>query len=437
MKAGELTRRDFLVGAGVGVGASLLPGCAPWWKAPPHVVCINVDQLRKNVADRDLKATGQLAADGGVVFEQMRSTAPWTYPSVLSFMSGLLPQQHGADGHMFDDHLSRFDPALPTLQKLLRTAGYHTAGFVTNPFLHTWNAFNSGFDHFDVSFVGSQGNLRGFPKLVWKPEKMFANSVNAAIREHFDARPLSGPEFSYVHYIDVHGPWKGAPFAPGYGSAVRFVDERIMELYRYFERRYDGELLFFVTSDHGRALANDRMLGYGRKWRHSKASMHEFNLRIPFLVMPSRLVVGPRVVTESCSNIDFVPTLLAWLGIAETVELPGADLGPVIRGESVSRSADRVIYAKMSAFGNSSDCIIEAGLKHIRFFDPKTGDVVARRVFDVRSDPDEVHGLAVDPAIADPIFERMAGTQGVQFEAEFAEADPDVLDRLQALGYFQ
>ena len=98
------------------------------------------------------------------------------------------------------------------------------AGFVTNPFLHTWNAFHSGFEHFDASFVGSQGNRRGFGRAVWKPDRMFADSVNQTIREHFDARLVEGPEFTYVHYIDVHGPWKGAPFSPGYQSAIRYLD---------------------------------------------------------------------------------------------------------------------------------------------------------------------------------------------------------------------
>ena len=41
------------------------------------------------------------------------STAPWTYPAVVSLLSGLYPQQHGADGHPSEQLLSRIDPELP------------------------------------------------------------------------------------------------------------------------------------------------------------------------------------------------------------------------------------------------------------------------------------------------------------------------------------
>ena len=37
-------------------------------------------------------------------------------------------------------------------------------------------------------FIGSQGPLRAFPEAVWT-DHMFADTVNAAVLEHFDARP--------------------------------------------------------------------------------------------------------------------------------------------------------------------------------------------------------------------------------------------------------
>ena len=177
MSRPDFTRREFLAGA----GAALALGCLPRGRWLPHVVCVNVDQLRKREADRLLTEVGALAASGGVAFDAMRTASPWTYPSVLSFLTGLLPQQHGADAHLFQRKLAHFDPAVPTLQKLLRAGGYYTAGFVTNPFLQTWNTFHHGFEHFGASFVGSQGNLRGFSKLVWKPDQMFSDSVNAGL----------------------------------------------------------------------------------------------------------------------------------------------------------------------------------------------------------------------------------------------------------------
>ena len=38
---------------------------------------------------------------------------------------------------------------------------------------------------------------------------------------HFDGIDPETPEFTYVHYIDVHGPWEGAPFEDSYEAAIR------------------------------------------------------------------------------------------------------------------------------------------------------------------------------------------------------------------------
>ena len=245
MDGPRVTRRGFLRGV---AGSSLfLAGCHSTPAAPPNVVVVLIDQLRKDHAEREMPRINALARRG-VAFEEMRSTAPWTYPSVISLFSGLYPQQHGADGHLTNEHLlGRFEPGVPLLHKILRSAGYTTAAFITNPFLLRWNAFHRGFDTFDAHFIKSQGPIRpSYPK-VWVPETMFANSVNEEILAQFDLRPRTDPEFVYVHYIDVHGPWRGAPFPQSYSESIRFVDEKVAEIYAYFMERYNGELLFFVT----------------------------------------------------------------------------------------------------------------------------------------------------------------------------------------------
>src|SRR6185436_11527289 len=107
-------------------------------------------------------------------------------------------------------------------------------------------------EHYDVSFVGNEGPKRGKGANVWT-KRMYADSVNPAVRAYFDARPLANPEFVYVHYIDVHGRkegkerWKDAPFESSYEAATRYVDGKVHELYDYFNARYDGQLLFIVT----------------------------------------------------------------------------------------------------------------------------------------------------------------------------------------------
>ena len=142
----------------------------------------------------------------------------------------------------------------------------------------------------------------------------------------------------------------------------------MVELYEYFMKRYDGDLLFIVTSDHGRALGDDETIGKGPR-REQKKSVHDFNLRIPFMILPSKLVAGPIRIEQPSNNVDVVPTLLDWLGITPTVELPGVSFLPAIRGKQMP-TLDRALYAKMSAFGAAADCVVYRGRKYMREFDP-------------------------------------------------------------------
>lgn len=407
-------------------------GCGADRPSVPNVVIVLIDELRKDAADQYMTGVNA-AARRGIVVEEMRSVAPWTYPSVISLMSGLYPQQHGADGHLHENALSRIASGVPLLQKRLRDAGYSTAAFITNPFLLDWNDFHVGFDKFDGSFIGSEGNRRG-DESVWVPETMFANSVNTAVRAHFDATPYDTPEFTYIHYIDVHGPWGDAPFRGSYAEAIGYVDRKVMEIYDYLKRRYDGDVLFIVTSDHGRALGDDERVGYGRRFRKQKHSVHDYNLRIPFAILPSARVTEAVRVFGPASNIDVVPTLLEWLEIEAKVERPGMSLlSAILNGQPIP--TPRYLYARNSAFGELNDALLVDRHKVLRFFDIDTGAITERRKFDLEADPRETRSLPDDDPASAEAFRRLAGDHGLAFEMKFDGVEAGVESRLRALGY--
>jgi arylsulfatase A-like enzyme len=423
------------------------------WRTPegPNIVVVLVDQLRKDATDRWMPEVSALANEG-VRFEGMRAAAPWTYPSVVSMFSGLYPQQHGADGPPLSGRLlSTFDEAVPMLPRILRGAGYYTAGFVTNPFLQKWNPFHTGFDHYAVDeFIGTQGPMRGNPDAVWT-QHMFADSVNAAITAHFDERPPARPEFTYVHYIDVHGPWDGAPFDAGgvdhrdsknqqpgidraYEVASRYVDVKIRELYDYFMERYGGDLVFIVTSDHGQQLGDDLLVGEGSAFRRKKATVHDFNTHIPFLLLPSERVSGGRSIATPCSNVDVTPTLLDWAGLESPPTAPGVSLLPAIRGEG-AMDETRAVYSLMSAFKSRNDCVVLGTRKLMRHFDPATGEVITRAVFDLAADPRELSVVTREFGAAGSYLQTSAGTGLYDYPRSFEPPDEETLERLQGLGY--
>ncbi len=400
----------------------------------PHIVVVLVDQLRLDAMEAHAPGITELGRQG-VHATHMRSAAPWTYPSVLSLFSGLYPQQHGADGEHDSNQLNTFDPEVTLLHELLKEQGYSTAAFVTNPFLQTWNSFHEGFDTYDVHFVGNVNGIRGRSKKVWKT-KMFADSVNKSFKAHFAKRPLEGPEFTYVHYIDVHGPWGKAPFPGTYEDSIVWIDKKILELHEHMRERYDDELLFIVTSDHGTALGDDEEIGLGPEWRATKNSVYDFNLRIPFLVFPSKLVTEAQVITQPCSNVDVLPTLLEWLDLDAPVELPGVSLLPTLRN-GTPLPEGRVLYARCSAFGFESDCVVRGDQKAVRFFETTTGDVKARASFDLASDPRELNSLGDDHWQLGPAYRKAESTLGVVFYPQTDDLEPQTQKALQELGYLK
>lgn len=411
------------------------------------MVLVLVDQLRADAVQRSMPRVHALSLEG-VVFTNMRAAAPWTYPSVISMFSGLYPQQHGANGSRYNyNELSIFSSEVPLLPLLLKDS-YYTAGFVTNPFLQKWNPLHLGFDHYAVDeFIGDQGSRRGHGSEVWT-DRMFGDSVNAAVIEHFDSRVRSEngpPEFTYVHYIDVHGPWKGAPFDVGgayhgntedraYGIAAAYIDERIAELYEYFLARYEGDLLFAVTSDHGQELGDDLKLGHKYLPRVRKATVHDFNTRIPFLFLPSDRVPSSLRLELACSNVDIGPTLLAWAGLRSPVKTPGVNLVPAILGEPFTQS-NRPIYSVRDAFEYHNDCVVIGDRKYTRYFSAISDRVVHEIITDHALDPDERVVVGYEFGDEKHLILRAAKTHGVRYPAVFEEPEEELKSKLQDIGY--
>jgi arylsulfatase A-like enzyme len=268
---------------------------------------------------------------------------------------------------------------------------------------------------------------------------MYSDTVNAEVRRYFDAHPLAGPEFVYVHYIDVHGRkesadrWRDAPFEPGYESAVRYVDGKVRELYEYFSARYGGELLFVVTSDHGQDLDDDLAVGDDRPLRKRKASLHDFNLRIPCYILPSPLV-SPRVIAEPTSNVDVAPTLLAWLGLAPLGPGPGVSLLDALRGQPYDGEG-RSLYARNTTGQRFEEGVVHAHTKLVRYRDPLDGTVKIRRMVDLEKDPRELEGLPQDTSAAEALLDREAEAGGLESPARFEELDDAMRAQLDDMGY--
>lgn len=151
--------------------------------APDHIALVVVDCLRPD-----------FAPDVPIEFSSAVAGAPWTFPSVTSMHTGLLPNEHGSVAHtaLHDQHASRDDgeytiPAqtdsYPALVADLDAAGYDTlaaTAFVT-PFLSLQGWYQT---HNCFGDVGAERVVESYQSWRRRRERTFA----------------------YLHLGDLHAP---------------------------------------------------------------------------------------------------------------------------------------------------------------------------------------------------------------------------------------
>ncbi len=115
----------------------------------PHVLFVMIDTLRADALDSYREGPVPMPrfarwVDESLAFSNVMANSSWTKPSVGSFFTGRLPEEHGAV-----DRGDRLPADQLTLAEALGRSGYRTAAFVTN-FAHVGHAtgFDQGFDHF-------------------------------------------------------------------------------------------------------------------------------------------------------------------------------------------------------------------------------------------------------------------------------------------------
>ena len=107
-----------------------------------------------------------------------------------------------------------------------------------------------------------------------------------------------------------------------------------------------------------------------------------------------------------------------------------------MRGEPL-KGRKRALYAKVSSFGHHSDGLVYRNKKYIRFFDPETQHVTRKRIFDLLKDPQETESLGKDFGKVDVLIRKASSTQGLAYPSKYDKIDPEVLEKLRALGYLK
>jgi arylsulfatase A-like enzyme len=449
-------------------------GAAKKSHALGKILFLSIDTLRAdavsalNPAAPPTKSLDSLAADS-VVFTRAYSPSPWTLPTFSSMMTGVTPLVHGV--RKFEN---RIPGQLTTLAQRMQEAGYRTAAFGDQIFLHPQQGISRGFDSYDISPREDYGGSLGARLLGWAFPARFRRQLDttqitdlaidwlkAHAREDF---------FLWLHYFKPHDPYEPLPRyrpreEPPAGMGFKFSSDNAIrggllvlsaEQREWVRRLYEGEI-HYVDDSVGRVLDELKRLGiydqmlivfvsdHGEEfWDHDgRGHGHTFYdelLRVPLFFKLPAGAARSRFDELVCSG-SIYPTLLELAGIPfEAASLSYASLTPLLLAGSEPYREEPVL-GSMPLYFEDRQSLVFGRTKYIV-------SLVTHReqLYDLAVDPREQRNLAGNPS------ERLAEARRVLAGLEQASAalherykiqtetgptplSPETLEKLRSLGY--
>ncbi|MFH1279833.1 MAG: sulfatase [Candidatus Eisenbacteria bacterium] len=455
------------IGAWMAAAALISAGCGGGGSRP-NVVVVTIESLRADhlgCYGYDLPTSPHLDrfAAESIRFDRAYSVTSWTLPSHAALLTGMYPSavQVTEPHHKLSDSYA-------TLAETLAEEGYHTAAFVSGPFLRTPYNLNQGFALYDDGpSAVTQETAHGD---VTNP------SMERAVTAFLRSRPEE-PFFLFAYFWDVHYDFIPPPpydtmfvtadmepfDGTGFESNNEIRPDMSPERFRYLVSQYDGEIrstdemfgrLFgvlreeglwentaiLVTADHG-----EEFFEHGAKGH--KHNLHVETLHVPLLFKPPGLF-EPAVDGRVASLIDVAPTVLGLCGVRPPEGVAGRSL--LAPAEDAPRELFYELYLTYYGYvigggfaGTKtfdSFALRKGGRKYIRL--PMKG---GERLYDVLGDPAERQDLSDSLAAELPDFRAKVEEYIARAEAIAAShgAAPDAAlsaeerERLEALGYIQ
>jgi len=411
----------------------------------PNVLFIVVDTLRADhltpydykVRDTTPEIQRRLAGPGTVV-ENAYSQAPWTLPSVVSFMTSRYP------GELLGDDAASFGiPAgVKTLAERMAAAGYETGGFIANPVLHEGAGYERGFHTSyappaDIEWMRHHADDLNRRAVPW---------LRAYQRAH-QRRPF----FLYLHYVDPHDPYENpdmiagrAQFMPDYkgnvsGEWIHGIYSGKLQLadpaldLTYVKALYDGEVhyvdrhigalldeidpevlkntLIVLTADHG-----EEHFDHGG-WKHGQ-TLYQEQIHVPLIFRWDGHIPAGRRLSGTVSLLDLVPTLMAAAGAAADPAWEGVNLLPALTGKAPAPR--RPAFSEGLSGGPLRAAVVLDGQKLMLFnreepFHPNDelqdflwhrdlGRFQRAELYDLARDPGEHHDLTAGLELLQPLI---------------------------------
>ena len=427
--------RNFRLGlAALAVGGAVLL----WWafgarlalspRRPANVLLISIDTLR---ADH-VGAYGYAAArtptldalaQRGLRFANASTVTPLTLPAHTSLLTGTFPAFHGVR----DNGQFYVDESQITLAEVLKEKGYRTGGFVGAFVLDRRWGIAQGFDTYFDDFDLSKYELAAGIDAAQRPANEVVDKSIAWINQS-----TGQPFFAWVHLYDPHAPYAAPPeFAArfpataegAYDAEIAFTDSQIGRLLDALGDRRDNTIVIAV-GDHGEALGQHGEQQHG-------FFVYDAVTQVPLMIAGPRVPVAAQ--NDQVRIVDVMPTVLELLGIQVPRVVQGTSLVPLTRGKRPDLLALAETWYPRYHYGWSELTAVRDG--RYKFI-----SAPRRELYDLQTDPSEQNNLAeANPQRADALDRALRQMTAAVSQSSNAkvpqQVDPDVEERLRALGY--
>jgi arylsulfatase A-like enzyme len=320
----------------------------------------------------------QKLADGGARFTRAFSCTPVCSPSRMTYMTGLIPSQHGVqdwlipeDSYGTESH--RFLERHTTFTEVLAKSGY-TLGMVGKWHMGHDDTAQAGFTYW-ASVPGGGGTYEN-PEFVKNGERIkyrgyktdavgdfaieFLNQYHD--RTFYLQVPFYAPHTPFDYQPEMYrqyynqsefpcfpkepmNPWQNAGLAVhhdnrrskhAYSALITGMDHNLGRIVKRLEELgiRDNTLVIF-TADQGWNAGHHGVWGKGNGT--VPLNMYEESLHVPLIWSLPGKIAPRQVLTPMVSNYDFFPTILDYLGVPapkDGVVRPGRSYAPFLRGQS-------------------------------------------------------------------------------------------------------
>jgi arylsulfatase A-like enzyme len=288
-------------------------------------------------------------ARGGVLFENVISSAPWTIPSIATHLTGIYPHKL-----LIFSPEEKIGKSIKTIFQRFKEAGYVTSAYFDSQKL--FSQWSSSVDHYAMSldiidlldFISEHKNKNFFIFNLYRGThipyvlKYSKTSWYKSLEEALDRIRYGGEvgikesKYRYARAAENFSEW--------YLRAIldRLIDEDILD-----------KTTIIVTSDHGESWGER----YSDKSKIDTFALHGpllYNevLKVPLIVYNLGTAKG-LMIKNMIRSVDILPTLLDTMGQPfDLKELDGISLKPCLYGEIDKNDFPNVAFSTTTSYEN-------------------------------------------------------------------------------------